>query len=1763
LRFQTPIIFYCVNPRIDTSLLQTATNTNATDTYTPPTPAVNGNYSYIVKVTNSECPASYAIAQPSFFIGYTSTDSIFNANCGNNGIITVYPEGQKNYTTWYANDFTTGLIGPGVDDDSYTLAGASSHVMFTGGKCVLAPMATSKNGALLVRNPAGINTNNLQIDYLSTTTPLGFGSGILGGGGYAWSYAPDVWQGTLSPSTGGLNAENGSGSALKIVFDGTPNGFNTPGAYLMYNCNTLDQNPFSLGVIAFVPGNFWHRLSDAPVSITITENGLLTYKLNNLVIFDHVQLPAEYLAADKSTWIHAFTSRTGAADMLDAIDDLSIKYNSYEYSINSTTGLDGTWQSANNFSGLAAATYPVWVRNPSDTTCFANTGNAIVGTSPSPTSAITVAAPGFQTTVCAGSSTTLTTDVAVPGATFLWESSDSLNGTYIAASGINNVANYETDPLVQSTYFRCTFTCPASSAITSTPVLVTVNIGSIDSTNTPQLIDCIGDAATLTVVPGANTSPVWYIAANGGSPVAYGNSYTVTPVTLPVTYYVEPVTTLFTNHFDGGGQKVFSNGGGTYTGTSTSATRFTTSASIRIDSIKVYPITTGTLTVALQNSGSSVSIATFTMTVTTTGSFINVPVNLVVPGSGNYQLTTTGISCNYYNSYTATYNAPYMSMGGVMTIIGSSTTATGSTSTSIYGTSLNWSITTSCPAGFGNRVPVVVQSNPATAVTVTPAATSACSNVIQMLTYSSPASYDSTFWTPITNLFTDAAATIPYTTGFNTGTVYFKSATAVNATVTCTATNLTSGCKNSGKATVSISLAPTISSLTSSPAILCSPDSAQFTLAIAPASPNYVYSWSPAVGLSSTSVQNPMASPSSLTTYTVSVINSVSGCMVSSSVTLDVTPKPKPYLSFGDTAVCSNVPFIYLSVHDSGAYAGGYPAGTTFDFVGWTSPFNDVDSILVDASFAFTCIVTLPASMGSCAAQTAVSNVDFGSTQSPQLGIEQDSVDCFGESNGKAIVNVTFGGVPRFRYQWYSATSNALLRDTTAALTTDTLMNLPYDGYYVIVTDHQDSASAPYCQEIAFVLVEQPAVLAVSENIGNHVNVDCNGNLTGAIDINVTGGTMPYSYNWSNSTTDEDLSGVGVGTYTCSINDYHGCSTSITVTITEPAVLTINCEVLNNVSCFGGSDGNVSVLGGGGTLPYSVSPSPVNILAGTYTFTITDGNGCTATCMTTVTEPALFVATISGTLVFCSGSSTTLDAGVHSGYIWSTGETTQMIAVTTATTFMVTVTNNIGCTASTSVATTVNSITSPIISGSLSFCAGSSTTLDAGSYSGYLWSTGETTQMISVSTAATYTVTVTGANGCSESTSVITTANPLPVPSINGSLGFCPGGATTLDAGMYDAYLWSSGETTQIISVTTAATFTVTVTNSNGCSGSSSVTTSIYALPEPVIAGQELPCNGNPALLDAGMYAAYLWSNGATTQILAVASIGTYTVTVTNANGCTASATYTVIYSGNAPSKPVSMTGSFIANCIALNQVYTCPPVANATSYFWTVPAGVKIIGGQGTNSITVNYTPAYVGKTGVITVASVNTCGMSAAYKRQTSSRLNSPVISGSNTMCAGDIKTYSVTPVAGALNYTWTKVAGSTILSGQGTTTVTIKWGSVGGLVKCSANNACGASIVANHAVSQICAKVAGTSFEFSDISLYPNPALTSATLKFESYETGTAQIEVYDLVGKQMLVRSVDVIIGNNQQELNLSNFTKGIYTVQLRYKGLAKNSKLIVQ
>jgi len=394
----------------------------------------------------------------------------------------------------------------------------------------------------------------------------------------------------------------------------------------------------------------------------------------------------------------------------------------------------------------------------------------------------------------------------------------------------------------------------------------------------------------------------------------------------------------------------------------------------------------------------------------------------------------------------------------------------------------------------------------------------------------------------------------------------------------------------------------------------------------------------------------------------------------------------------------------------------------------------------------------------------------------------------------------------------------------------------------------------------------------------------CTGNSTV---LTASGAT---TYSWSTGETTASITVDPTTNTTYTVTGFNGaCSATDSVDVTVYPLPTV--EITGTLTYCAGLDTTLTATAGLSSYLWSTGATTqsINVTAGSYTVTGTDSNGCSATSSaSTVVEYPLPTVSISGTLEFCAGLSTVLTATAGlSSYLWSNGETTQAITVTSGGSYSVTGTDSNGCSNNDSVSVTEHALPTVSISGTLSFCAGANTILTASGASTYLWSTGETTASITVSTGGSYSVTGTDANGCSALDSASVTEYSLPSVSISGTLSYCAGASTTLDAGAgFASYSWSSGETTQTISAT-AGNYTVTVTDSNGCSNTSAqVSVTELALPNVAISGTLSYCAGsNTTLTATAGLSSYLWSSGETTQSI-TATAGSYTVTGTDSNGC-------------------------------------------------------------------------------------------------------------------------------------------------------------------------------------------------------------------------------------------------------------------------------------
>lgn len=330
----------------------------------------------------------------------------------------------------------------------------------------------------------------------------------------------------------------------------------------------------------------------------------------------------------------------------------------------------------------------------------------------------------------------------------------------------------------------------------------------------------------------------------------------------------------------------------------------------------------------------------------------------------------------------------------------------------------------------------------------------------------------------------------------------------------------------------------------------------------------------------------------------------------------------------------------------------------------------------------------------------------------------------------------------------------------------------------------------------------------------------------------------------------------------------------------------------------------------------ATAPTPSTTTVGTTTYYVSQVTPAgyesdrTAIVVTVNALPTPSI-TAGGSTSFCSGGSVSLSTGTFAGYNWSNGSTAQNTTVNTAGNVTVTVTDGNGC-QGTSAPTTITVYSLPSVptisaSGSTSFCTGDSVLLTSSAASGNVWSTTETTQSIYAYMTGNYTVTYTDGNGCSSTSapvSVNVSSSPIPTIGTSGTTTFCAGGSVTLTSSPADTYLWSTGATTQSITVSTAGLYHVTVTNAVACNGvgqSNDIT--VVVNPVPTAAGAIASQTGFTVVFSNSSTGAtsYVWNFGDFSSSTAPAPThvytanGNYTVQLIASNGtCTDTITINV-----------------------------------------------------------------------------------------------------------------------------------------------------------------------------------------------------------------------------------------------------------------------------
>lgn len=809
------------------------------------------------------------------------------------------------------------------------------------------------------------------------------------------------------------------------------------------------------------------------------------------------------------------------------------------------------------------------------------------------------------------------------------------------------------------------------------------------------------------------------------------------------------------------------------------------------------------------------------------------------------------------------------------------------------------------------------------------------------------------------------------------------------------------------------------------------------------------YTWMPGTGLSCPTCPITDAAPTVTTTYQLEAVDSY-GCSVTDSVTVDVVQVlAAPDVTCGGYTN-NSITFDWNAVPGATEYlvnvnGAGWemPSGANTHTVG---SLAQGATVTIEVQAVGNAATPCPALIGAL----ACSNCD-----QPVVSQTVTNVTCPGGANGRVVLTPD-GQNPPYVFS-LAAQTNA----------TGVFNNLAAGTYTATVTD------ATGCQRIVSVTIGTPAALEVTLNPNQ---VTCFNGDDGAITAVVAGGTGPYNYAWSDPSSQSQPQAVNlrVGTYTVTVTDANGCSSTASATLTSPPDLLVFVTP-TAAKCFGEATGLATVSASGGIGPYQFAwsvgqtgPVAVNLAAGSYLVTVTDAVGCAKTSFALIFQPQAITAVTTATDATCAnltnGAATTAAQGGTGTltYSWSTvpAQTTPIATNLAPDTYSVTITDQNNCTLTQSATVNAPPAISLSATSTDALCHGAADgTATAAALGGtgtltYLWSdpAGQTAPTATALVAGTYTVTVTDGNSC---TNTATTAIGQPQAlalSLSAQAVACFGGntgavASSISGGSTPfAYLWNSGETTPNISQKTAGTYTVTVTDAGGCTATMSATVTQPDALTVAATQQNIACfggtNGSLQITVGGGASPYAatWSgpNGFTgtgTQLNNLVA-GSYTATISDANACTRIQTVVISQPAAALSATLPPLGDTL--CFgAANGTATVAATGGTTpyQYLWST-------GSQTTAAVSGLSSAMYS-----VTVTDANACSSTASIFIPQQQPL-SITASGGSVDCAGSSNgtatvtsaMYGSTPTdLGQFMYLWstnppqTGIAASNLIAGQ----------------------------------------------------------------------------------------------------------------------------------
>jgi gliding motility-associated-like protein len=741
-------------------------------------------------------------------------------------------------------------------------------------------------------------------------------------------------------------------------------------------------------------------------------------------------------------------------------------------------------------------------------------------------------------------------------------------------------------------------------------------------------------------------------------------------------------------------------------------------------------------------------------------------------------------------------------------------------------------------------------------------------------------------------------------------------------------------------------------------------------------------------------------------TYTCTITDA-NLCTLNQQVTI-TQPSPLSALVTATTSSCGN-----CNGTATVAVSGGTPPYAYF----WT-PSNQTNPTATNLCIGnYTVTVTDAAGCTTTATCTVLPIVNIVVTSSTT------SLSCFSACDGIASANAA-GGTNPYTYNWIPGNYN-----------TQTVTGLCAGTYTVTATD------ANLCYNTAVVtFVDPPALVATSAS----TDASCNGVCDGTASVTPSGGTGAYSYLWSpGGQTTSSVSGLCVGTYTCTISDANNCTTTVTFTINEPTLITAN-QTVTDANCTL-CDGTITANPTGGSGPYTYLWMPgnfttqaiTNLCPGVYTLTITDATGCAVATQIAVSNLNGPTVVASSTNVSCNAvCDGTGNANVTGGvapftYNWTgtpVGDGTPSVTGLCAGTIFCQVTDAVGCiTFASIIITEPQPLTVSATITNVSCNGNSDGTITANPAGGtgpytYSWApNGETTQTISGQVAGVYTVTITDANLCSIVQQLTITQPQV----LAATMAFtdvlcnsaCNGTASlTVTGGTAPfTYSWSSGQGTANVANLCPGTYTVDITDANGCTTQQSVT---ITEPTPLITSitsTDASCNGicdGTATVTAGGGVpgySYTWSpGGGTTPFAGGLCAGAYSVITLDTNGCSSVSSVNILQPSAIVLAVSSGPLSCFGNCNGVAMVSASGGSPGYT-YSWN-PTG------QTTSTATALCAGTYT-----VTVTDLNGCSQNVSTTvaqpalLQANTSFTSPLCNGG---CNG---TASANPVGGTGPYSY----------------------------------------------------------------------------------------------------------------------------------------------